>query len=192
MHRSFKADAFACGRVTMIGSFTHGWQPDLTAFEHADVPEGDFVAQQADFYAVSFDRHGSLGWRESHIHDEDPGYDNAHIIEVVCADADRAYLAYLRSVGVFYIIGGETDLDLTLVLEKLKSLFGIELLLLEGGGTLNGSFQKAGLIDALSLILAPAVAGEGEKCLFEGGSLEEYRLKNATEMNGSLWLQYEK
>lgn len=25
VHRSFKADAFACGRVTMIGSFTHGW-----------------------------------------------------------------------------------------------------------------------------------------------------------------------
>lgn len=193
VHRNFKADAFACGRVTMIGSFTQGWQPDLTPFKDAEVPDGDFVAQQADFYAVAFDRHGSLGWRESHIHDEDPGYDNAHIIEVVCADAEKAYLAYLRSIGVSYIIGGETDLDLTLVLEKLKSLFGIKLLLLEGGGTLNGSFQRAHLIDEVSVILAPAVAGEGEKCLFEGGSLEEYELKDARMMDGgSLWLRYEK
>lgn len=193
VHRNFKADAFACGRVTMIGSFTHGWQPDLTSFIGAEVPEGDYVAQQADFYAVAFDRHGSLGWQDSHIHDEDPGYDNAHIIEVVCADVGKAYLAYLRSIGVSYLIGGENDLDLSLVLEKLKSLFGIELLLLEGGGTLNGSFQRAHLIDEVSVILAPAVAGKGEKCLFEGGSLEEYTLKDTQMMDGgNLWLQYEK
>lgn len=193
VHRNFKADAFACGRVTMIGSFTHGWQPDLTEFADAQLPEGDFVAQQAEFYAVAFDRHGSLGWKESHIYDEDPGYDNAHIIEVVCADADKAYLAYLRSIGVSYIIGGETELDLAVVLEKLKALFGIELLLLEGGGTLNGSFQREHLIDEVSVILAPAAAGEGEKCLFEGGSMEEYHLKGSKTMDGgSLWLRYEK
>lgn len=193
VHRSFHADAFACGRVTMIGSFTHGWQPDLTPFVGAEVPEGDYVARKADFYAVSFDRRGSLGWQDSHIHDEDPGYDNAHIIEVVCGDADLAYLAYLRSVGVSYIIGGESDLDLPLVLEKLKGLFGIELLLLEGGGTLNGSFQRENLIDEVSVILAPLVAGAGEKCLFEGGSLEAYELKEVKAQDGgSLWLRYEK
>ena len=192
VHRNLKADAFACGRVTMIGSFTQGWQPDLTAFADSEVPEGDYVAQQAEFYAVAFDRHGSLGWKESHIHDEDPGYDNAHIIEVVCSDADKAYLAYLRAIGVSYIIGGETDLDLALVLEKLRALFGIELLLLEGGGHLNGSFQRENLIDEVSVILAPLVAGDGEKCLFEGGSLEAYRLKNSAAMNGCLWLQYER
>lgn len=193
VHRNFKADAFACGRVTMIGSFTHGRQPDLTPFRDVEVPEGDYVAQTADFYAVAFDRLGSLGWKESHIYDEDPGYDNAHIIEVVCSRADKAYLAYLRSIGVSYLIGGETDLDLKKVLEKLRSLFGIKLLLLEGGGTLNGSFQREHLIDEVSIILAPLVAGEGEKCLFEGGSLEAYHLKEAKVLEADcLWLQYQK
>ena len=193
VNRLYKADAFACGRVTMIGSFTHGWQPDLTPFADAQVPEGDFVAQQAEYYAVAFDRRGSLGWRNSHIYDEDPGYDNAHIIEIVCADADKAYLAYLRTIGVSYIIGGDTELDLKKVLGKLKSLFGIKTLLLEGGGTLNGSFQRADLIDEVSIILAPIVAGEGEKNLFEGGSTDVYHLHVAKGMEGgSLWLLYKK
>ena len=29
VHRDFHADAFACGRITMEGSFTGGWYPDL-------------------------------------------------------------------------------------------------------------------------------------------------------------------
>ena len=192
VHRQYKADAFACGRVTMIGSFTHGWQPDLAAFREVEVPDGDYVAQKAAFYAVAFDRHGSLGWKASHIRDEDPGYDNAHIIEVVCEDADKAYLAYLRSIGVSYIFGGSSDLDLNVVLEKLQNLFGIERLLLEGGGTLNGSFQRENLIDELSIVLAPLVAGEGETCLFKNGCTAAYHLQSVEQRDmGCLWLRYE-
>ena len=32
IHREFSADGFICGRLTMEGSFTGGWYPDLTAF----------------------------------------------------------------------------------------------------------------------------------------------------------------
>ena len=30
INRDYKADAYACGRVTMEGSFTGGWYPDLS------------------------------------------------------------------------------------------------------------------------------------------------------------------
>ena len=33
IHRDLHADDFACGRITMEGSFTGGWYPDLKPFE---------------------------------------------------------------------------------------------------------------------------------------------------------------
>ena len=38
VHRDFHADAFACGRITMEGSFTGGWYPDLKLFEGGPFP----------------------------------------------------------------------------------------------------------------------------------------------------------
>lgn len=32
LNRDYKADAFACGRVTMEHSFTGGWYPDLSEY----------------------------------------------------------------------------------------------------------------------------------------------------------------
>ncbi|WP_406590100.1 TetR family transcriptional regulator C-terminal domain-containing protein [Bacillus atrophaeus] len=47
----------------------------------------------------------------------------------------------------------------TVVVKKLKNLFSIDKLMLEGGGFLNGSFLNEGLIDELSLILVPIADG---------------------------------
>ena len=56
INRTDPAQAYACGRTTMEGSFTGGHQPDWAAFESARVPAGDFVATLAPRYAVCFDR----------------------------------------------------------------------------------------------------------------------------------------
>ena len=134
INRDFKTDGFACGRVTMEGSFTGGSAPDLSPFEDAKPWRGDYVADPtATYFAVSFDRRGRLGWKAGRISDEDPGYDNSHIIEVMCNDASDSYLAYLRSIGVSYIFAGEREMDISLALKKLRQFFGIKTLLLEGG-----------------------------------------------------------
>ena len=84
VHRDLHADAFACGRITMEGSFTGGWYPDLKPFEGVSVSRDDHVANpDADFFCVAFDRRGRLGWKTPVIEDDDPGYDRAHIIEVL-------------------------------------------------------------------------------------------------------------
>ena len=100
------------------------------------------------------------------IVDEDPGYGNAHIIEVLCEDASDAYLAYLQSIGVSYIFAGKEDLNLPLALDKLYRLFSIQKLLLEGGSVINGAFARENMIDELSLVLVPTVAGKDGKPLF--------------------------
>lgn len=192
INRAYRADAFACGRVTMEGSFTSGWYPDLAAFQGEVIPREDFAADpMAKFFAVAFDRRGRLGWKGARIEDEDPGYGNSHIIEVLCEDASDAYLAYLRSVGVSYIFAGEREMDLPLALRKLKERFGIETLLLEGGSILNGAFQREGVIDELSLVVAPVTAASEDKPLFEGSCIEGYGLKETRMYPDSvLWLNY--
>jgi len=194
INRRYAADAFACGRVTMEGSFTGGFQPDLTPFVKTEVPAGDYIAQkEAAFFAVAFDRKGRLGWTGSEIVDEDPGYGGAHIVEVVTEAAPKAYLAYLRGIGVSYIIAGEEELDLPLALEKLHDLFGIKTLLLEGGSILNGAFQREGVIDELSLVVAPITAQSGDKPLFMESINETYVLSRAEPYENSvLWLNYQK
>ena len=177
----------------MEGSFTGGWYPDLTPFIGVDIPKTDHVADpSATFFAVAFDRRGRLGWKTSRIVDDDPGYGNAHIIEVLCESAPASYLAYLQNIGVSYIFAGESEMDLPLALAKLKALFGIHTLLLEGGSILNGVFQREGIIDELSLVIAPVTAQANSLPLFENGLPESFGQLVIKQYDGALWLNYRK
>ena len=123
--------------------------------------------------------------------DEDPGYDNAQIIEVLTHDIDLRYLTYLQSMGIPYIFAGDTEIDMEEALFKLRSYFGIKTLLLEGGSILNGAFQRAGVIDELSLVVDPVIGGKG-KPLCMDSKVEEYRLVDVKNHDGILWLNYKK
>lgn len=192
IHRRFKAGAYACGRVTMEGSFTGGFAADLSSFEGKQIPREDYIADRdTQFYCVAFDRRGRLGWKGPRIIDEDPGYGDAHIIEILTEKASDPYLAYLRSIGVSYLFAGAEDIDIPYALEKLWMWFGIEHLLLEGGPDLNTSFLRAGMIDSLSLVIAPLEAGETGKALFDGDLAEHFVLTQTRRLEEDiLWQQY--
>ena len=192
LNREIPEEAFACGRVTMEESFTGGWYPDLSKFTNANVERVDYIANQdATRYAIAFDRKGKLGWKTSKIEDEDPGYGGAHIVEVLCEDVEEAYLAYLQSIGVSYIFAGKSEMNLELALEKLWSNFFINNLLLEGGSEINGAFERAGLIDELSLVQTSVIADADSKPLFEKSRLGDYLLKEVKIISDSvLYLRY--
>ena len=194
INREYQADGFACGRVTMEGSFTGGWYPNLTEYEAADNCEDYLATEKTGFYAVAFDPHGRLGWKNSRIvdADEDPGYDKAQIIEILSRQADRRYLTYLKSMGIPYLFAGDTEIDIEEALRKLKTCFGIHTLLLEGGSILDGAFLRAGVIDELSLVVAPLVAEAGDKPLFMDSTLEHYRLAEVKNLDRILWLNYKR
>lgn len=191
INRNYKADAFACGRVTMEGSFTGGWYPDLSEYEPAYSPKDYLVDDIGDFFAVAFDPHGRLGWKSNRIIDTDgdPGYDKAQIIEVLTLQVSRRYLTYLQSMGIPYIFAGDTEIDIEETLFKLKAYFGINKLLLEGGSILNGAFQRAGFIDELSLVVDPVIGGEGKPLCMES-KVEEYRLVGIKNFDGIIWMNY--
>jgi 2,5-diamino-6-(ribosylamino)-4(3H)-pyrimidinone 5'-phosphate reductase len=72
------------------------------------------------------------------------------------------------------------------------------MLLLEGGGRINGAFLEAGLVDEISLLLAPGIDGRHDiPAVFDGvGSgtrgAVPLRLKSVEQRpNDVLWLRYE-
>ena len=187
------ANGFICGRVTMESSFTGGWYPDLTKYPHIESKD-DFIPDNlSGFYAVSFDPKGKLGWKSNKIIDEDPGYNNAQIIEVLTTRVDERYLGYLQAMEIPYIFAGETEIDVKIALEKLKTLMGISSLLLEGGSIVNGYFERAGVIDELSLVISPAIADVEDKPLFMASSVSDFELKEIKQYaNSVIWLNYKR
>lgn len=192
INRKLKCNGFICGRVTMESSFTGGWYPDLSQYKPVlpdPVPMNFWPDDMSGFYAVAFDPMGRLGWKSAFIEDEDPGYDKAQIIEVLTEQADPRYLAYLEELNIPYLFAGETEIDVPLALKILND-HGVDKLLLEGGSVVNGYFQRAGVIDELSLVVAPVVADAAAKPLFTDARLEGFQLIEATPMDGGLWLRY--
>lgn len=196
INREYKADAFACGRITMEGSFTQGVKPDLTPYEGVRFPREDYIAKQHGYYAVSIDPHGRLGWYGSEIKDEDPGYDDAHIIEVLTDDIQEEYLAFLRDKGISYIFCGKEKIDVKLMNEKLVKFFGIKKLMLEGGGLTDSLFLDADCIDEMSLVVVPLIDVDKDGIdLFAGKScnVQEYALKSCEKLTANgLLLNYVK
>jgi riboflavin biosynthesis pyrimidine reductase len=117
---------------------------------------------------------------------------------VLTDQVSDAYLAHLQQIGISYIFGGKERLNFTVVVQKLKSLFSIDELMLEGGGFLNGSFLNEELIDELSLILVPIADGTSNSVtLFETSSFltnqhpVNFFLKEVEKLDdGGLWLKY--
>ena len=75
---------------------------------------------------------------------------------------------------------------------KLKNILGCDTLLLEGGSIINGAFLRAGAVDELSLVVAPAVAGGDSKPLFFDAEITDLVLESAENEGGSLVLRYKR
>ena len=82
-------------------------------------------------------------------------------------------------------------------MEILKEAFGVERLALTGGGHINAAFLEAGLIDEISLMIAPGIDGrKGMATVFDGiedpdRSPTQLRLTGVENIgNGVVWLRY--
>ena len=198
INRELKCDGYICGRVTMEGSFTGGYYPDLLEYAPVHHDHGfkmDFMLDDmSGFYAVAFDPKGRLGWKSNKIVDPDGdiGYDNAQIIEVLTEQVDERYLGYLEEMEIPYIFAGETEIDVELALFKLKNIIGCERLLLEGGSIINGAFQRADAIDELSLVVAPVIADKHDKPLFMDSTLSDFELVSAESIKGNVVMKYKR
>jgi riboflavin biosynthesis pyrimidine reductase len=184
------ADAWLVGRITMQ-EFSSKRKYRLPP-AHKNVPKTDFVAQhRARTFAVVVDPEGKCRWDNNMVSTE-------HVIEVLTKRVSQAYLQHLREKNVSYVFAGKTKIDLDLTLRKLHRLFHIRRLRVDGGGHINGSFLKAGLIDEVSLVLAPVADGTtGSLSAFEAEEgygkrlAARLKIKSVKKIFGDfLWIRY--
>jgi riboflavin biosynthesis pyrimidine reductase len=150
IHQALKADAWLVGRVTMAEMSKAAPHPPATI--GAVARPYHFAARPAESYAVAIDPSGKL-----HFSKPDVGGD--HVVVVLGQDVPDRHLAELAADGVSYIVAAEVQPELAHVLEVLGRELAIGRLLLEGGAAINGAFLAAGLVDELSLLIAPALDG---------------------------------
>ena len=191
VHASYEADGWICGRITME-SFARATRTyKEVAREHSgSAPRDDFVAPGAhESFAFAIDPRGRLAWESNDI-------DGDHVVAVLSERVSDEYLEFLRERGVSYLIAGGHEVDLALALGKIGAGFGVRTLMLEGGGRINGGFLRAGLIDEVSLLVAPVADGRmGTAALFdvdgEGAAPRRLALQAVERRTDDvLWLRY--
>ena len=191
VHGTYEPDGWLCGRVTMQLHFASGVRDETeVARQYSGSPRDDFVAPgEHDSFAFALDPRGKLLWESAEI-------DGDHVVAILNERVSDDYLATLREQGVSYLLAGSSDVDLPRALEKIGDRFGVRTLMLEGGGGINGSMLRAGLIDEVSALVAPVVDGRvGTAALFdvEGEGMAPRRLALAAveqRADDVLWLRY--
>jgi len=191
VHASYEADGWICGRVTME-PFAGGVRAEAeVAREHTSgAARADFRAPgDFDSFAFAIDPSGRLAWESNDI-------DGDHVVAILSERVSDEYLAFLRQGGVSYLLAGDREVDLPLAMEKIGDRFGVKTLMLEGGGRINGGMLAAGLIDEVSVLMAPAVDGRvGTPALFDldgdGAVPRRLALEQVEHRaNDVLWLRY--
>lgn len=190
IHGRHDARGWICGRITME-EFAGGTRSaEEIAREHTGATRADYIAPGThESYAFALDAAGKLAWQSADIRGD-------HVVAILCERVSDDYLDFLRNRGVSYLFAGAREIDLSLALNKIGECFGVQTLLLEGGGGINGSLLSAGLVDEVSLIVAPVADGRvGIPALFDVGehaTPQRLQLKSVEPLaDGLVWLRYE-
>ncbi|MDY5096454.1 MAG: dihydrofolate reductase family protein [Oscillospiraceae bacterium] len=166
-------------------------EPGQFRAENPEAVGKECVLKQAsaEGYTVVADTKGTLLWPD------DTG-SRAPLVVVTSEQVSNEYLAYLSRRHISWIVCGKTHIDLARACEILNREFGVERMAIVGGGRINAGFLDAGLLDEVSILLAPGIDGRGGMAAaFDGLPMdrEPYRLKltGVTPYeNGAVWLRY--
>ena len=186
---SFGIGAWLVGNTTMK---EFAGPPMRLPRASGSVDRKDHVADPAARrFAIGVDAKGVLRFHE-------PEVDGDHIVVLVSQQVSDAYLAHLRAAGVSYLFCGRRHVDARRAIRKIGSRLGLRKLMLEGGGTFNGSALAAGEIDEISQVIVPvADGGTGITSVFDiPGSPPRMAaarlrlLQHRTLPGGFVWLRY--
>lgn len=164
------------------------------AVETGGIPVGEesvHVARTAEEYDIVTDTHGRLRWQAN----ETCGHP---LLCLVSEDVTREYLQTLREQGISWIATGKGRIDLARAAELLYAHFGVKRMAVVGGGHICGGFLAAGLVDEVSIMIAPGIDGrKGQTAVFDGIVRKDdtpYRLHldSVRQWPGTevLWLRY--
>ncbi len=190
----FNCSTILYGAKTMAESY--GTVSDLPHVERVFDRQDYLAPSDVTNYMVSIDPEGTVALPDKYIVRN--GRPKAHVIQVLTEAVSDDYLTYLRQLEVSYLFAGERSLDLPLAMEKLRRKWNIQKLIIAGGGIVNQSFLAEGLIDEISLVLAPACSCDaGTVATFEPSPFARSDepvglrlLACETREGGAVWLRY--
>lgn len=190
--KQFKADAWMIGRTTAQQDF-ETYPFDFDKYPPAKEFKTHIGRRTSSTSAIILDPKGKLTYKGNQLNGD-------NIIAVLGKTVSEEYLTHLRSNGISYLFAGKSGTNLRMALETLYTDFGLQTVLLEGGGVTNGAFLKEGLIDELSIIIYPGIDGlscmpaiidyMGQTDNNPAGNQSLEFLKAEVLNDGMVWLRY--
>jgi 2,5-diamino-6-(ribosylamino)-4(3H)-pyrimidinone 5'-phosphate reductase len=157
---AFQADAMLSGSDTLLVAYASSPQPNEEMAEESlaePTAAPDTVQDGDDSRALLVvpDSRGRIhNWAQIR---REPWWRD---VVVLCSQATPPdYVGGLRQMGIDTIITGDDHVDLGAALEALNARCGIQTVQVDSGGTLNGVLLREGLVDEISLLISPSLAG---------------------------------
>ncbi len=149
-------------------------------------------AVESEEYTIVVDTHGRLQMASGEA-------DGHPLLVIMSENVPEGHLDMLRDNNVSWIAVGKERIDLHRAMEILGDKFNVKKLIIVGGGNINGGFLEAGLVDEVSVMMAPGIDGrKGETVVFDGCTWKEntpYRLKlqSVEQVPGTevIWIRYQ-
>ena len=188
---SLNCSASVEGRVTMEHYYA---LPEKFVADDKKIIGGKRVFKATDRkdFHICPDTLGSLRWEGAEMEDGRP------LLILTSENAPEEYITYLREKCISYIVTGKDGIDLEDAMTTIGDEFEVGRLTVLGGGLINGGFLASGLIDEVSLLLAPGIDGrEGWRAMFDGISDQsklptKLRLLSVDRLNNDvLWIRYD-
>lgn len=147
---------------------------------------------ESEEYTIVVDTHGRLQMASGEA-------DGHPLLVLMSENVTETHLETLRKHHVSWIATGKGRIDLPRAMEILNERFGVERLMIVGGGHINGGFLEAGLVDEVSVMMAPGIDGrQGETavfdgCTWKGGSPYRLKLKSVEQVPSTevIWARYQ-
>jgi 2,5-diamino-6-(ribosylamino)-4(3H)-pyrimidinone 5'-phosphate reductase len=81
------------------------------------------------------------------------------LLAICSSSTPQEYLSYLAEKQITQIIAGDDRIDMCSALEALNARYGVKVVRVDSGGTLNSVLLNSGLVDEVSVLIHPFLAG---------------------------------
>ena len=184
---NLQAQAYLIGSQTVINA-----SKDISL--SVEVEQEDITYEENDVrpFWVIVDSKGRL---EDILHFYRKMHYIKEIIVLVSERTPKSYIHFLKKYNFPYIKKGKDHVNYHSAFLTLKADYNIRTMITDTGSMLNNLLIQKGLIDELSLILAPFLLSAGNLKVFEGLQVEPQEKKlqflGMSDLgNGYVWVRY--
>jgi riboflavin biosynthesis pyrimidine reductase len=135
-------------------NIAQGMEPVTDLTEHFLPPE--VLASTRRWLAI-IDSRGRVEWEYTTFPGEQ--WEGVHLLVVVSRTTPPHYLAFLRSKDIPYLVVGQEQVELDLMLSTMADTLGVTTVAATCGAQLGGALLRAGLVDELDIEVMPILAG---------------------------------